>query len=153
MVLKRSREDKVFFKNGSPQKQSNQLDSSIVEPKANKSSPTKLVNPNHTKIVTNYLPPRPCTPRYPIKQINVSRKLKSRHSLVAKAKLQQTKMVVSTIPNRCATPTTATSNSSPLVSLATGTDCQQNGTAAADEESDTGCSSLEDDDDFGGKTN
>lgn len=118
-----------------------------------------IINPRHTKLVNVHNLPtpvshRPCTPRYPISKqplLNGGRKLRSRTSTaVAKSKqLQQqhqqqlhqaavaaaAKAMVVSNPPRCPTP------SSPSVS-----ENKVNG----GEDSDTGCSSLEDDDDFDG---
>lgn len=129
------------------------------------STKIKLTNPRHTKLINNHNLPavngfvnyRPNTPRYPINKppiLNGGRKLRSRPSssavkskqLPLQQKQQQlqhqaavaaaAKTMVVSNPPRCPTPP------SPSVS--------ENKLNAAGEESDTGCSSLEDDDDFDG---
>lgn len=111
----------------------------------------QLINPTHTKIVqaSSHLPPRPCTPRYPIKPLNGVRKLRSRNTLV---KSKTNKSMVVPIPARCATPSTIVGGTTTTTSAATGNNSLDTTSSNADgDESDTGCSSLDDDDDFDGK--
>ena len=135
-MLKRSREDKSHLLKSGQQQSEQDLD--FIDHTNAKSEPIKtsesiqpqvVENPNYTKIVSNHLPTRPCTPRYPVnKQLN-GRKLKSRNSLRNKQNQVSKTMVVS-VPQ----------------------DATVDGHAkkpSADEDSDS--SSLEDDDDFGGK--
>lgn len=121
-----------------------------------------ILNPKYTKIVAHHLA-RASTPRHPNKSIAALRKIRSRQSL-EKQKLTSTntlgssetngsnQMVVST--NRCATPTVidssaGTSERSPNAikkKVANG-----GGENADGDDSDTGCSSLDDDDSFDGE--
>lgn len=161
-MLKRSRDDKTYSKNG--QSELAPVDASTAAAAANhqqkpNTSP-KLVNPNYIRIVTNHLPdivgatsanvrPNQFQPRFPIKSLNGLRKARPRSAAALAAARNK-------MPSRCQTPSAIVAATLSANAAATGaanvaaTSLLPNNDGG--DESDTGCSSLEDDDDFDGKS-
>lgn len=104
-----------------------------------------LVNPNYTKLVS-----RPCTPRYPIKPLNGLRKLRPRNSLTRNKTTTKAMVVSVPPPNRCPTPAVPADDTA-VIPDETVNEVVNVMTKNDAEESDTGCSSLDDDDDFDGR--
>lgn len=131
-MFKRSRDDKPISRNVQKSNVLTEFDSTAKS----KHSLNLQQHQSAKTNVANHLP-RPCTPRYPIKALNGNRKIKSRSSFIKTCKQQNNKSMVVSNPPRCPTPTSPS-----LV--------DSNKTTVEDED-DTGCSSLEDDDDLDGK--
>lgn len=143
-MLKRSRDDNSYLS----ARNSIVFDESpavSVKPPLSGATTVKqpLVNPNYAKLVG-----RPCTPRYPIKPLNGLRKLRPRNSL---ARNKSNKTMVVSVPNRCPTPASTADDTAAIPDEAVN-ETVNNMSKNDAEESDTGCSSLDDDDDFDGKS-
>lgn len=176
-MLKRSRDDKTYSKNvlselvpikttdAPPASAADQKHSQQKSPTRHPVSP-KLLNPNYAKIVNNHLPVATAAAavagttrnsqyqlRYPIKTLNGLRKVRPRSAVLAAARKK--------MPSRCLTPVAvaaatsaanAAANSITLNGSAAAAQNNKNGDIVVidGDESDTGCSSLDDDDDFDG---
>lgn len=114
-----------------------------------------LVNPKYTKIVANHLV-RQAAPRHPNKSIAALRKIRSRQSLEKRKSTPAANgttengspMVVTT--KRCPTPELVAGSAGTSATPASVAKVATSGGDAAGDDSDTGCSSLDDDDSFDG---
>lgn len=143
-MLKRSRDDNSYLNSRNTVVFDEITAVAAKPPLSGTSDKQPLVNPNYAKLVG-----RPCTPRYPIKPLNGLRKLRPRNSL---ARNKSNKAMVVSVPPTTRCPTPAASADDTAVIPDEAVNGVVNGIAKNDaEESDTGCSSLDDDDDFDGK--
>lgn len=143
-MLKRSRDDNSYLSSRNNVVFDEVAAVAAKPPLSGTTDKQPVVNPNYTKLIG-----RPCTPRYPIKPLNGLRKLRPRNSL-ARNKANKAMVVPVPSPNRCPTPAAPSDDTAVIPDEAV--NGVVNGITKNDaEESDTGCSSLDDDDDFDGK--